>query len=178
VRSPSTQKRRYAPPRRRADQRPQKFRIAGDDRGRQPALAHQPRWPIGIGQHRFEHLGALDQSGFERLPLGSGDEQRHVAERPRPLGASRVLIDAIEHPGIVQVAISCRETPRDLASPQRCKRGQKRLPMGAHAALAVHHLVECTGQRPVACQQCRDVIRRGASFALADHAAIRHESGA
>ena len=44
--------------------------------------------------------------------------------------AGRILVDAIEDAGIVQVAISRRETPTDLISSQCREHGQKRLPMG------------------------------------------------
>jgi hypothetical protein len=164
--------------RRHADQRPQEFRIAGDDRGRQPALVHEVRRPVGVGQHRFEQFGALDQTGFERLPFRGVDQQRYMAQRPRPLGAGRILVHAIEHAGIVQVAIGGCEAPVDLLRPQRREHGEERPPMGAHAAVVVHHLVEDAGQRPIAGQERRDVVLLGSAVAPGCHRAIRPESDA
>ena len=50
--------------------RTQEFRIAGDQRGRQTAVAAEQRRTIGISEHRFEKFGALDQTGFKLLPFG------------------------------------------------------------------------------------------------------------
>ncbi len=58
--------------RRDADQRPQEFRIAGDQRGGQAALGHQPGGPVDVGEHGLEQLGALDEAGLEPLPFGRG----------------------------------------------------------------------------------------------------------
>ena len=51
--------------RRDADQRAQEFRIAGDQRRGQPAVAHELRRAVGIGEHGFEQFGALDQAGLQ-----------------------------------------------------------------------------------------------------------------
>ena len=42
--------------RRDADQRPQEFRIAGDQRGRQAAVADERAGTVGVGQHGFEQV--------------------------------------------------------------------------------------------------------------------------
>jgi hypothetical protein len=73
--------------RRDPDQRPQEFRIARNNDRRQSALAHEIGRAIGIGKHRLEQFRALDESSLERLPLRPVDQERHVAQRPRPLGA-------------------------------------------------------------------------------------------
>lgn len=104
-----------------ADKRSQEFRVAGNDGGRQPALAHEIGRAIGIGEHRLEQFGALDESGFERLPFRSLDQERHVAQRPRPFGPGRVLVDAVERAGLVQVAIGGGETPAQLLRTQSCE---------------------------------------------------------
>ena len=52
-----------------ADQRAKKFRIAGDDRGRQAPLAHEIGRSIDVREDRFEQFGALDEPGLERLPF-------------------------------------------------------------------------------------------------------------
>ena len=48
--------------RRGADQRPQEFRIAGDHRRRQPAVAHQIGAAVDVVEDRFEQLGALNDA--------------------------------------------------------------------------------------------------------------------
>jgi hypothetical protein len=78
----------------------------------------------------------------------------------------------------VQVTIGGREAPVDLLRPQRGKRGEERLPMGAHAAVAVHHLVEGSGQRTIAGQERLDVVLLGSAIALGCHTVIRPESDA
>ena len=42
------------------------------------------------------------------------DQQRHVAQRPGPLRARRVLVDAVEHAGVAQVPVGRGEAPVDL----------------------------------------------------------------
>jgi hypothetical protein len=166
--------------RRHADQRPQEFRIAGDHGGGQPAFADEPRRSVDIGQHRFEQLGALHQAGLERLPFGRFDQQRHMAERPRPVSAGRILVHAVENTGIAQMAIGGAESPADLFRAQTGKHGQQRVPMRAHPTIAVHHLVERAGERLIARQQLLDLIGfllRGA-VERGGHAAIRPESAA
>ena len=144
--------------RRNADQRPQKFRIAADQRRRQAPLAGQRRRPVGIHQHGFEQLGALDQAFLQLRPLAGLDDERHVAERPRPLDARRILVDAIEHAGIAQVSIRGGETAVDLLAAEASEHRQQRLPVRAHPAVAVHHLVENAGQPPIA---GNELLQRG-----------------
>ena len=133
-----------------ADQRPQEFRIAGDQSRRQPAVARQRARTVGIRQHRFEQFGALDKAGLQLPPFAGLDDERDMAERPRPLDAGGILIDAIEHAGIAQIAVGSGEAAIDLVAAQRGEHGEERLPMRAHAPVAIHHLVENARQRPVA----------------------------
>ena len=135
--------------RRDADQRTQKFRIAGDQRGGQAAIAIEPRRAVSIGEDRFEKLGALDQPGFQILPFGRLDDERHMTERPRPLDAGGIFVDAIENAGAAQIAVGGGEAAIDLVGAERRQHGEERLPVRAHAAVAIHHLVENAGQRPV-----------------------------
>ena len=144
--------------RRNADQRPQKFRIAADQRRRQAPLAGQRRRPVGIHQHGFEQLGALDQAFLQLRPLAGLDDERHMAERPRPLDARRILVDAIEHAGIAQVSIGGGEAAIDLLAAEASEHRQQRLPVRAHPAVAVHHLVENAGQPPIA---GNELLQRG-----------------
>ena len=53
--------------RRDADQRPQEFRVAGDQCGRQAAVAIEPRRAVSIGQDGFEQLGALDEPRLQNF---------------------------------------------------------------------------------------------------------------
>ena len=107
-----------APARGDADQRTQEFRVSGNDGGRQPALAHQRGGTVGVGQHPLEQFGTLHEPGLEGLPLGRIDQQRQVAQRPRPFGSSGILVDPIEHAGIVQMPISRDESTVDLVAVQ------------------------------------------------------------
>ena len=168
----------HATRRRNANERPQELRIAGDDGGGHPALTHEPRRAVGIRQHRLQQFGALGQSGLEHLPFRRVDQEGDVAQRPGPLGPGGFLIDAIEHAGVVHMAIGGGETCAELLRPQRREHRQQRLPMGPHAAVAVHHLVENARQRSIARQQRRDIALRRLAVAPPGHAAIRHESGA
>ena len=76
------------------------------------------------------------------------------------------------------MAIGGGETCAELLRPQRREHRQQRLPMGPHAAVAVHHLVENARQRSIARQQRRDIVLRRLAVAPPGHLAIRHESGA
>ena len=73
-----------------------------------------------------------------------------MAQRPRPLGPCRILVDAIEDAGIAQVAIGGGEAPAELFWTQSREHRQQRLPMGPHAPVAVDHLVEDARQRTIA----------------------------
>src|SRR5262249_30689617 len=55
----------------------------------------------------------------------------------------------IEDARLAQVPIGCRKAPVDLLRPRRCQHGQKRTPVLAHAAVAIHHLVEVARPRLV-----------------------------
>ena len=55
--------------RRNADQRPQIFRIAGDQGGRQAALAGERCRAVAIRQHGFQQFGALGEPGLKLLPF-------------------------------------------------------------------------------------------------------------
>ena len=141
--------------RRDADERPQEFRIAGDDGGRQAPLAHELRGPVDVREDRFEQLGALDQPGLQLLPFGGIDQQRHVAERPGPHRPRRVLVDPIEHAGIAQMPVGGGKPPVDLLRPERREHAQERPPVLAHPAVVVHHLVEVAGENAVVARQQR-----------------------
>ena len=66
-----------------------------------------------------------------------------MAERPGPLGAGGVLVDAIEHAGIAQVPVGRREAPVDLVGAERASIGQERRANAARTRPSrVHHLVE------------------------------------
>ncbi len=133
-----------------ADQWPQEFRIAGNQCCRQPAVTRERAGPIAIFQHRFEQFGALNKAGLQLPPFAGFDEQRDMAQRPRPFDAGRILVDAIKHAGITQVAVGGGEAAIDLIAAERGKHAEERLPMRAHPAVAIHHLVENAGERPVA----------------------------
>ena len=62
-----------------ADQRAEEFRIAGDQSGRQAAVARQRAGAVGILKHGFEQIGALCQSRLQPPPFAGFDDQRDMA---------------------------------------------------------------------------------------------------
>ena len=144
--------------RRHTDQRPQKFGIAGDQHGGQQAVAHDRARPIGVLEHQLEQLRALDEPALELGPFGRIDDERQMAERPRPLGAGRIPVDAVEHAGIVQVAVRNSEASIDLIAAERLQHRQERPPMGTDLAVPIDHLIEDAGKRPVARQQALQAL--------------------
>ena len=62
---------------------------------------------------------AGSRPAFSSRPFAGLDDQRHMAERPRPLDAGGVLVDAIEHAGVAQVAIGGGEAAVDLLGAER-----------------------------------------------------------
>src|SRR5262249_510359 len=115
-----------------------------------PPPAHWLRRPSAPPHPRLEQWAPRHDPGLERLPLRPVDQERHMAQRPRPLGPCRILIDAIENAGIAQVAIGSGETPTELFWTQSREHRQQRLPMGPHAAVVVDHLVEDARQGTIA----------------------------
>ena len=77
-----------------------------------------------------------------------------MTERPRPLDAGCVFVDAIEHAGAAQVAIGGGEAAIDFLGAEPGQHAEKRPPVCAHAAAAIHHLVENAGKRPVGGDKC------------------------
>ena len=73
-----------------------------------------------------------------------------MTERPRPLDAGGVFVDAIEDAGTAQVTIGGGEAAIDLIGAEGREPAEKRPPVRAHAAVAVHHLVKNARQRPIA----------------------------
>ena len=58
------------------------MRAAGDDAGRQLAIAHQRLGGIDVADDPFQQVRALDQAGFDMPPFGRADQQREGPERP------------------------------------------------------------------------------------------------
>src|SRR5579862_9527 len=76
-----------------------------------------------------------------------------MTERPWPLQPGRILVDAIKDTRVAQIAVGCRKSAIDLLRAQCSKHGEKWMPVRAHAPIAIHHLVENAGQRPIACNE-------------------------
>ena len=123
--------------------------------GKRPSLAEQRR-TIGIGEHRFEKFGALDQTGFKVLPFSGLDDERHMAERPWALDAGGILVDAIENAGTAQITVGGGEAAIDLLGAERRQHCQEGLPVRAHAPVAVHHFIENAGKRPIRRDELRE----------------------
>ncbi len=134
---------------RRADQRPQEFRITGNHGRRQAAVAHQIGVAVEIVENGFEEFGALNDPCFELFPFRGVDQQRDVTERPRSYRAIRILIDAIEHTGISQMAIGAGKPALDLCRSQPGQHFDERQPMISKPPVTIHHLVEVVGPRLV-----------------------------
>jgi len=82
------------PDRRDADHRRKKLRVARNDGGRQPALAHQFSRTIDVFENSLEQLGALDEPGLSTPATRAGAiSRRDVAgtarAAPRPQGPRR-----------------------------------------------------------------------------------------
>ena len=72
-----------------------------------------------------------------------------MAERPGPLGAGGILVDAIEHAGIPQMPVGGIKSPVDFVYPEAGEPGQERPPMRAHLPAGIHHLIEYAGERAI-----------------------------
>ncbi len=76
-----------------------------------------------------------------------------MAQRPGPFRAFGILVDAIEHTGVAQETIRCREAALHLAGSELGETGGEVEPVRSHAALRVDHLIVAAGQWPVARQE-------------------------
>ena len=115
--------------RRHVGERPHEVRTAGDECRRQPPVADQRGRPVDVGEHRLDEGRALDQPGLQCLPLAGLDHQRHMGERPRPVGALLVLVDAIEDAGFAQIAVARREPARQLLASEAGEPGEELEPV-------------------------------------------------
>ena len=122
------------------------------------SFAHEIGRAVDVGEDRFEQARALDQAGLQLLPFGPVDQERHVAQRPRPHRARGVLIDAIEHAGVAKVPVGRGKAAIDLLGSERREHAQKRPPVLAHLAVVVHHLVEDARKQAVIARQKRSEI--------------------
>ena len=151
--------------RRDADQRPQEFRIAGDQRRRQPPVADQraparrhPPAPLRAAAARW--ISPAFSCSHSSASMSSGTWLSGQAARRR-----RVLIDAIEDAGIAQITVGGGEAAVDLIGAERRRASTGTAASArARAPSRIHHLVGNAGQRPIAGQQaargCRTVRSR------------------
>ena len=72
-----------------------------------------------------------------------------MAEWPRTLDTGRILVDAIEDTRAAQITVSGGKAAIDFVCAERGQHAEKWLPVRAHAPIAIHHLVENAGERPV-----------------------------
>ena len=142
--------------RRHAHQRPQEFRAAGHERARQPVFTEQVAGAIDIGDHRLDQAGAFGKRRLQALPFVGRDDQRNGRQRPAALDAGLVLVDAIKHARIAQIAIGGGKPARQFLAPEGGKAGEQVVPMLAQLAVVTHHLVIDGRQRPVTRQQLGD----------------------
>ena len=100
-----------------AADRAQIFGAAGNGRRRDRALGNQTALAVEIAQHQFQQLRALHDAGGQLLPVGLVDQERQMAQRPKPVGgfAGR----AVGHAGFPQMPVGGAETPVDFGRAQR-----------------------------------------------------------
>ena len=75
--------------------RAQVARVALHQRRRQPALLQQFLRPIDVGHDPLQQAHALQQAGFDLLPVFGFDQQREQVERPGPLRSALVGVDVV-----------------------------------------------------------------------------------
>jgi hypothetical protein len=134
-------------------QRTQPSRIVGNQRGGQVTVSNQVCVTIKVGDHPFQQIGALDQTGGKHIPLGLFDKNRHMAQRPVTL-ARRFVVEITEiNPGIAQVLVSAQKTGRDFIVARFGQPRHQLLPQRADRAALVQHFIPGARRRPVCGQQ-------------------------
>ena len=63
---------------------PEVTRVGEQQLSRQDTAGQRDARAIKVGQHGVEQPGALQQTGFQRVPIRRGDHQRQRVEAPRP----------------------------------------------------------------------------------------------
>jgi hypothetical protein len=92
--------------------------------GRQETLAQQALRAVEVGQDQVEQLGALRETGFERLPLARREEQRQGIELPGPVRAPRIAVH------VVGDAVLAQQPPRQVPSSRQLLRPEARERIG------------------------------------------------
>ena len=106
-----------------AAHRAQIFGAAGNRRGGYRALRHQAALAIEVAQHQFQQFRALHDAGAQLLPVGLVDQERQMAQRPKPVGG--LSRGAIGHAGFPQMPVGGAETPLDIGSGSGSRRHRR-----------------------------------------------------
>src|SRR5262249_53936433 len=112
-----------------------------DDLGRKMTVRNQTVLAVEIGDHLLQKLGALDEPGFKRPPLGFVDEHRHMAQRPGALGRTGCAVLAIKNAGVVELLVAAGEAARGGGAAESGQIAQERPPDWADASLCVEQLI-------------------------------------
>ena len=100
---------------------------------------------VKVRQDVVQQVRALDQAGFERIPLGGRNEERNRIQIPRAVHAERIAVD------IVGDAVFANSLPGDLPAAGKffgAERGHgtdESIPMRAQNAWGGGHLVVDAG---------------------------------
>ena len=79
-----------------------------------------------------------------------------MAERPGALVAARIVIDAVEDAGILQIAVGSGEAAAQFLRSQFREGGEEGHPMGARMPICIHHLVAHPRQGLIAAEHALD----------------------
>jgi hypothetical protein len=88
------------------------FAAAGDGGRGYRALRDQTAFAVEVAQNQFEQLRALRDACGQLPPIGVVDQQRQMAQRPRPVGG--IAGGAIGDPGLAQMPVGGCEPPLDV----------------------------------------------------------------
>src|SRR5206468_6347142 len=92
-----------------AANRAQIFGAAGNRRRRYRTLGNQSALAIEVAQHQLQQLCALHDAGGQLLPIGLVDQERQMAQRPKPVGGFAGC--AVGYSSFPQVPVGGSETP-------------------------------------------------------------------
>ncbi|MGY3460293.1 hypothetical protein ACVWW5_005743 [Bradyrhizobium sp. LM3.4] len=130
------------------------FGTAGDRGGRQRAFGDEPALAIDVAQHELEQLGALGDAVGQLLPIRLVDQQRQMADRPRPVGAlaGRSIGDA----GLAQMSVGHAKPPLDLVGRERAEGVEEPAPDRARGAVGPQEFVGDAGQAAIVADPLRE----------------------
>jgi hypothetical protein len=162
-----------------ADHGPEEVGRAGEGRGRQEPVADEIAGTEQVAQHHVEQFGALGEPGRQARPFLRRDDEGDMGQRPGALAVLRVVVDAVEHAGVAQVALGAGKALVELARADIGEAGEDRLPVLARLAALVEDLVIDAGDGFVARQHRQDALAAvvGGALAFRGHAILNAPAG-